>query len=491
MGGYRNISKGVSAAKDGQTVYIAPGLYRENVLVDKSVRLVGLFDRYIGINGMGGNYAVRMTANGAGIEDIVVLNATNGIEVVSCNDVNITMCKAFYCNIGLSLANCTGTLVDGCTFMRNGGAGMYLADTMDVHVKNTASSENGYGFGMYYAPYTTFENCTANFNSKAGFYLYWLSFGTRILNASCTLNDMGVHVLDVDDVTIMGCTLEVNVHCGIHMMSRDSRIEDCQITTDEGDGILLENSEQVLVRGNYVGSSDRGIVLSSTAGSLLRNNTLNQNEVGIKLARGSTGNTIEDNDLLLSSSLQTTALTCGDNLWSGNYWQDSSGMDLDSDGVHDAPYLIDGHPTDTDDRPRAFPRSEWFLAPEVHWTGDLVANGTIDLSSSTRPVVSTVNYLWTVLGCGLDQRHNTSDISVSPLRPGNLSVTLEAFDGTHYDQYTLVLTILEPTPDDREGGLGILRAFFLILTLFISFGILVVLTMMRRFRRPLPPAPRW
>jgi len=492
MGGYRNISEGVSAAKDGQTVYIAPGLYRENVLVDKSVRLVGLFDRYIGINGMGGNYAVRMTANGAGIEDIVVLNATNGIEVVSCNDVNITMCKAFYCNIGLSLANCTRTLVDGCTFMRNGGAGMYLADTMDVHVKNTASSENGYGFGMYYAPFTTFENCTASFNSKAGFYLYWLSFGTRILNASCTLNGIGIHVLDVDDVLVKGCDLGINIRYGIHLMSQDSLVENCSISTLEGDGIMVENSERVLIVNNSVQSCETGVVLATSNNISLINNILRDNRIGIKLSRGSNGNTIRMNDIQKSYSFDVSAINCGQNEWSHNYWPDSELNDNDGDGLFDGQYIIGGDPQDMDCSPRAFPLKKYRAVSRIFWEGEPTENRTIYLDGShSWPPSEIVKYNWTVSGCGIHLSSNSSRITVSPAGSGNLSIELRVWTNSSRDDHYLVILVRDDVDQVNENGPDTVMMVFIALVVIGSISILVVLTLYRRFRRPLPPAPRW
>lgn len=376
-------------------------------------------------------------------------------------------------------------------FKRNGGAGMHLADTMDVRVNSTESSENGYGFAMYYAPYTTFENCTANFNSKAGFHLYWLSFGTRILNASCTLNDIGVHVLDVDDVTIKGCNLKYNVHCGIHVMSRDSRIEYCKITTVEGDGILIENSERVIIVNNSVRSCEIGIILATSNNISLSNNTLRDNRIGIKLSRGSHGNTIRMNDILKSYSIDVSAITCGQNEWSYNYWPDSMFNDEDGDGLFDNDYQIVGDPPDRDRSPRAFPLKNNRVVPRILWSGEPTENRTIYLDGShSWPPSEIVRYNWTVSGCGIYISSNSSVVTVYPAGSGNLSIGLRVWTYSSNDEYYQVIHIKKEAHQYEAREIGVFRTVFIVLVVSVSVIMIASLNIYRRLRRPLPPVPR-
>jgi parallel beta-helix repeat protein len=123
-------------------------------------------------------------------------------------------------------------------------------------------------------------------------------------------------------------------------------------------GIYLEWSDNNNITGNEVKNNPFGIWILGSSSNTVRNNTIANNSVsGMELDQSST--TITHNDFIKNTAQATTSNST--NTWDsgypfgGNYWSDSKGTDLHrgayqnesgSDGICDAPYVIDANNTD-------------------------------------------------------------------------------------------------------------------------------------------------
>jgi nitrous oxidase accessory protein len=70
-GGYSNIQAAVNDANPGDTVALEPGVYRENIVLNKSVTLVGSGDETILLGG-GPNPVITVAADDVEIRDLMV-----------------------------------------------------------------------------------------------------------------------------------------------------------------------------------------------------------------------------------------------------------------------------------------------------------------------------------------------------------------------------------------------------------------------------------
>ena len=85
----QSIQKMINNASTGETIYISSGTYYENIIVDKSISLMGEDRNTTVINGGGGN-AVLITADNRTFEGFTVINkdtieTTIGININANN----------------------------------------------------------------------------------------------------------------------------------------------------------------------------------------------------------------------------------------------------------------------------------------------------------------------------------------------------------------------------------------------------------------------
>lgn len=96
------------------------------------------------------------------------------------------------------------------------------------------------------------------------------------------------------NITITNVTLK-NWDEGIHLKyTENSTIASTNISSSDNEGIRLELSENVTVRGNTLTSNKQGILLDETNSTTITNNTATNNDAGIQMSY-SNNNTISNN----------------------------------------------------------------------------------------------------------------------------------------------------------------------------------------------------
>ena len=104
-GNYTTIQGAINASADGDTIQVYPGLYRENLLVNKEVIIVG---NNATIDGGGAGDAVQINANNTFLSGFYIINSSSdaGVLVNSCH-VDIQECTIAYNFYGIYA--CHGT----------------------------------------------------------------------------------------------------------------------------------------------------------------------------------------------------------------------------------------------------------------------------------------------------------------------------------------------------------------------------------------------
>ena len=121
-------------------------------------------------------------------------------------------------------------------------------------------------------------------------------------------------------------------------------IHDNTIMNNKIAGVSVSASEQNTIENNIIQNNQKGIHLASFSSSnQLLSNSIRQNSVYGVYVIQSSGNTFSGNDFTDNSQNAQDAST---NVWStnsqGNYWDDYTGYDNNSDGIGDVPYTIPG-----------------------------------------------------------------------------------------------------------------------------------------------------
>jgi len=121
--------------------------------------------------------------------------------------------------------------------------------------------------------------------------------------------------------------------------------EDKGNTTIDGDNDIVISiiSNNVEIMGFIITNGIKGIILENSSENIIKNNTIKDNNYGIYIDNISVNNTIYQNNFINNIK---NAYDLSTNFWGypsgGNYWDDYTGLDNDSDGLGDEPYNISG-----------------------------------------------------------------------------------------------------------------------------------------------------
>jgi|LGVE01.1.fsa_nt_gb parallel beta-helix repeat protein len=234
---YTSIQAAINAAKNGDTVAVAGGTYIENVVVNKSINLVGA---------------------GAGVTIVRGSNSHDHVFNVSINNVNIS----------------------GFTVKR-------------------AKSEYDYYFAGIYlngVKYATISNNTAMYN-EYGIYLQSSSSNTLTNNTASNNKLQGIHLNSSNNNMLSGNNASSNIWSGIVLGYSSNNTLSGNNALDNYDGIdIVQSSNYNMLNGNNATSNGDGIDMDSCSNNMLIDNIAsNNNGRGIALCN-STDNTMGGNN---------------------------------------------------------------------------------------------------------------------------------------------------------------------------------------------------
>jgi parallel beta-helix repeat protein len=259
MGNFSTIQEGIDASNPGDTVFVYNGTYYENVLVNKTVNLVGEGRDNVTIDGNGFWEAVTITAENVNITGFNITNGSTGI-----------LCSASFASIA------------GNTVFDNEFYGIYLLPTTRQNVILNNNFSINWGASIYLE---SSDNNTISGN-----------------NITQTLGDAGIHLITSPNNTLANNNVVSNFKFGIIMesFSANNLIVGNNISDNE-DGIGLDSSDNNTIYNNYISFNNvgfiGGIFLGSSSNINITNNTLRDNSNGVYLS-SSNNNLINRNNFM-------------------------------------------------------------------------------------------------------------------------------------------------------------------------------------------------
>ena len=236
---YEKIQDAVDVAEDGDTIRVFEGTYYENVIVDKSVSLIG-------------NGSVKTTIDGDGKGTVV--------------------------KITVDWVNMSGFMVMG-----SGGSSFsgIKVESDHNHIFENNCSNNNYGIYHEYSSYNNLTNNTYSSNNLHGIWFRESDHNKLTKNTCISNNDFGISLSSSSNNTITNNTCENNYY-GIYLSSSSN----CTITnntcSNNYDGIFLSSSSDCTIENNTCSSNNNdGIRLSFSSDCTITNNTMNENGISI------------------------------------------------------------------------------------------------------------------------------------------------------------------------------------------------------------------
>ncbi|UCB58237.1 MAG: right-handed parallel beta-helix repeat-containing protein, partial [Thermoplasmatales archaeon] len=336
---YTRIQDAIDNASDGDTVFVYCGIYYENIVIDKSIDLIGEDRNTTFIDGRGIKDVISIYFNNTYISNFVIRNSSEdtsaGIKYIYSSENTIKNCviKNNYIGIWFDFSNNNLISINTLT---NNNYGIFLqTESYGNNItQNVIIDNNWVGIRIdssYYNKITlnkiknnswggitlgnSFENKIFN-NTISKNYVDGIilidSFGNDILNNNITNNsENGIYL---SSYGYEGCynnniswnTIIINNKNGIKLdaFSYNNNISENTITINGIDGIILRySSGNTIYKNNISNNRVNGLFLEDSYNNNVLNNFILYNKYGIFLEsihkessnNNITGNSIKNN----------------------------------------------------------------------------------------------------------------------------------------------------------------------------------------------------
>jgi parallel beta-helix repeat protein len=278
---YKSIQKAVNNANPGDTILVYPGTYKENIVVDRELRII---------------------SKSGNPEDTTVLASTQNEHVFKVASDNVTI-------RGFKIKDASGT-------PGNYKYGIYLDGTKNCIIDNNYIS-----------------------NNREGILLIDSSNNTLINNKLPKNNDAGIILRSSDHNTIMSNNLSGNIAGILIIYFSYNNTVDGNAVSENTIGIDIQGNNNTIRNNTILDNGKYGMGITSSADNAINNNTVNSNKrngIWIEFSKNNTlkSNTINFNGMDGIFLLYSNNNTLSDNNASNNINQGIGLMDCDYNILH-------------------------------------------------------------------------------------------------------------------------------------------------------------
>jgi len=328
---YKTIQEAIDIANPEDTIYVFGGLYEENLIIDKKIKIVGRIDEIDTIvdSKQDKRYLIEITADEVTIEGLTVRDAdsatTSPIGALIClksndnriinNEIKTTKSYGIYISLDSDGNFISNNVID----KSKTGVYIYSSSTNDIVNNDIANCSNS---GIYV------ESTVGN-NRIYGNYINKCENGIYAQNANS---------INITNNFISNCTLY-----GINFYNiLGNSISKNNFYMNEGSSVYLRSST-CEVSENTFRYNQRGIFLESNNNIIKENKLYDSSASGVYTQINTINNIFYLNDFKGNT---VSAREFGSNIWyyenQGNYWDDYILYDKDLDGIADEAYSNNG-----------------------------------------------------------------------------------------------------------------------------------------------------
>jgi thermitase len=272
-GDFLTIQKAINEVDPGYTIQVASGIYRERLVIDRSIALIGENRDSTVIDGKGiaSVITVNSEQGNVSVNGFTVQNSgQDGIGIVlECSNNNISENVLTNDGWGIVLWGSTGNIIVGNTISGSSRDGMYLESSGGNLVRSNRLINNVWNLdvrGSNLSDYVQDIDTSNTVNEKPVY--YWVNEHDRTvpLNAGYVAAVNSTRI-DVKDLNL----------------------------TNNGEGVLFEHTTDSTIANVLVSGNAAGISLEDSSGNFISGSTATYNIVNIWLYSHSNSNIVKDN----------------------------------------------------------------------------------------------------------------------------------------------------------------------------------------------------
>ena len=341
--GAGSIADAISRANPGDTVRIGPGTYREQLVIDKPVTLIG--EGWPVIDGERKGDVVVIAAEGITLRGFVIQGS--GTEV-SAEPAGVRV-KAAKATVDSNRIHDVlyGIVLEGADSNR-------ITNNSVESIPGFSQERQGNAIYLHNSNRNLLERNTVT-RAKDGLLLLFSDYNV-IRENKVTRVRYGIHFMYASHNEMIGNTFVDNVNGGVLMYSTGARFIGNEFAHNRsiasGYGLMFKDVDDVEIEGNLIHHNRVGIALEGspfTPGAfvVIRENLVGYNQTAVGMFT-TTDVTFTGNSFL--GNLRQVDAVAGSvehkNRWSldgrGNYWDDYEGYDAGGDGIGDLTYRYQG-----------------------------------------------------------------------------------------------------------------------------------------------------
>lgn len=303
-GNYTTIQSAINIASNGDIIYVYAGTYNENIIVDKTITLMGEDRDVTTIIGNNLNPTVEITAESINFQGFTVKNDGSQDGIYTATSIHTFTDNIFTSTSrGIHLYYSSENTITNNLLYDNTKSGVY----MEVGQNNTISENEFYN------------------NTDEGIYL--TGCGTsHIENNTIHNNGKGIHTFRANGISIRNNVIESNIY-GIHfegmitVHSNFNTISNNRINDNTNVGLRIENSQFNTIEFNEIQGNGKGIQFEFTGANMIRNNNITSSSITEIEFTFSLGDFITNNNIDNSQqSLVLVQINFGLAVASNNWW---------------------------------------------------------------------------------------------------------------------------------------------------------------------------
>lgn len=331
-----NLQEAVDRAQAGDTLKLAPGLYRGKVVVNKPLTLEGPADRSAKIEGDRTGRTLSVHA-----PDVTVRHLT-----VTQSGLSLPAMDA-----GIYLEETAlRALVEHNDVLEN-SVGVYIHGATDSLVRNNKivgdsklrRNERGNGVTVWNAPGAKVVGNDIS-QGRDGIFSNASTKNVFSNNRFSKLR-YAVHYMYTNDSEVSGNFSDGNEIGYAIMFSERLKINNNTAVNSTNQGLMLNYANYSEISGNVIDKADKCVFVYNANYNTLVKNHFGQCAIGIHFTAAAEGNKIYDN-AFINNQNQIKYVSTRHTDWAeegrGNYWSDNSAFDLDGDGFGDNAYRPNG-----------------------------------------------------------------------------------------------------------------------------------------------------
>jgi len=331
---YEAIQEAIDESKSGDTLYVGIGTYRENVVVNKTISLVG-------------ENKSNTIIDGAGIGNVIYVTADN----VEIRGFTIENSGSILIYGGVYADHSSGhKIIDN--IIKDNEYGIYLSYSSENSVLNNTVLNNSYGFGSLYTTNNVFSKNNFLDNHQDGIKLYYSTNNVFSENNVSSHTRYGAYLLACTGNVFSNNRVVDNYH-GFYVSASTSNKFFGNSVLNNSRGFSVGTSLDSTFSGNNISSNkDYGVWLVTSRTNVFSNNYLVDNGISLRLAT-SDNNLIYHNNFIntITNTTQQPISIESQNSWNngieGNYWSSYNGSDKIENGIGDTAYIINENTNDS------------------------------------------------------------------------------------------------------------------------------------------------